>query len=252
MQQFQPVAPGALACSPANSCNVTNSTAVISCCSEPRTCCKATTWKPGCGTRATGSPTSTGGGNHPRARSAAIFWATGCRPRRGLRLARRHRDSRLAPTASWRNWRAARTRTAASGPARSPPSISTGSPGASGLGTAVRAPQEPDGSVRDGASTPGTSRRSRWPRSGRAGSTAGPAASAGSRWTTSSTSRPAACWSLWADLYGLTGKQQYLDLMQRYDRPRLFDRLLAGEDPLTNLHANTTIPEVQAPRAPGR
>jgi uncharacterized protein len=49
---------------------------------------------------------------------------------------------------------------------------------------------------------------------------------------------------VWADLYGLTGKQQYLDLMQRYYRARLFDRLLAGEDPLTNMHANTTIPEI--------
>ena len=49
----------------------------------------------------------------------------------------------------------------------------------------------------------------------------------------------------WADLYGLTGKQEHLDLIHRYDRPRLFDRLLAGEDALTNLHANTTIPEAQ-------
>jgi len=48
---------------------------------------------------------------------------------------------------------------------------------------------------------------------------------------------------LWADLYGATGKQEYLDLMHRYDRPRLFERLLAGEDALTNQHANTTIPE---------
>jgi DUF1680 family protein len=47
----------------------------------------------------------------------------------------------------------------------------------------------------------------------------------------------------WATLYGLTGRQEHLDLLQRYDRPRLFDRLLAGEDPLTNRHANTTIPE---------
>jgi hypothetical protein len=47
----------------------------------------------------------------------------------------------------------------------------------------------------------------------------------------------------WADLYGITGKQAHLDLMARYDRPRLFDRLLRGEDPLTNRHANTTIPE---------
>ena len=47
----------------------------------------------------------------------------------------------------------------------------------------------------------------------------------------------------WADLYGITGRQEHLDLIQRYDRPRLFDRLLAGDDPLTNRHANTTIPE---------
>jgi len=49
---------------------------------------------------------------------------------------------------------------------------------------------------------------------------------------------------LWADLYGLTGQQKYRDLLYRYDRPRLFDRLLAGADPLTNMHANTTVPEV--------
>ena len=47
----------------------------------------------------------------------------------------------------------------------------------------------------------------------------------------------------WADLYGLTGRQEHLDLIYRYDRPRLFDRLLAGDDSLTNRHANTTIPE---------
>jgi len=48
---------------------------------------------------------------------------------------------------------------------------------------------------------------------------------------------------VWADLYAMTGKQEHLDLVARYDRPRLFERLLAGEDPLTNRHANTTIPE---------
>ncbi len=48
---------------------------------------------------------------------------------------------------------------------------------------------------------------------------------------------------VWADLYGVTGKQEHLDLIQRYERRRLFERLLAGEDPLTNRHANTTIPE---------
>jgi DUF1680 family protein len=47
----------------------------------------------------------------------------------------------------------------------------------------------------------------------------------------------------WADLYGATGREEHLDLVRRYDRRRLFDRLLAGEDALTNQHANTTIPE---------
>jgi DUF1680 family protein len=47
----------------------------------------------------------------------------------------------------------------------------------------------------------------------------------------------------WADLYGVTKKQEHLDLVYRYERRRLFNRLLAGEDPLTNRHANTTIPE---------
>ncbi len=49
---------------------------------------------------------------------------------------------------------------------------------------------------------------------------------------------------VWANLYGVTGKQEHLDLMNHYDRPRLFDRLLKGDDVLTNMHANTTVPEV--------
>jgi DUF1680 family protein len=49
---------------------------------------------------------------------------------------------------------------------------------------------------------------------------------------------------IWADLYGLTGEQKYLDLIHRYERPHLYDPLLAGKDPLTNMHANTTIPEI--------
>ena len=32
--------------------------------------------------------------------------------------------------------------------------------------------------------------------------------------------------------------------MQRYDRRRLFDALVAGKDVFTNMHMNTTIPEV--------
>ncbi len=49
---------------------------------------------------------------------------------------------------------------------------------------------------------------------------------------------------IWCILYEITGKEKYLKLMDKYYRGRLFDKLLAGEDPLTNMHANTTIPEV--------
>lgn len=49
---------------------------------------------------------------------------------------------------------------------------------------------------------------------------------------------------VWANLYGVTQKQEHLDLLRRYDRPRFFNRLLAAEDVLTNRHANTTIPEI--------
>jgi DUF1680 family protein len=48
---------------------------------------------------------------------------------------------------------------------------------------------------------------------------------------------------IWAELYHVTGEKMYLELLDKYYRGRLFDRLLAGEDPLTNRHANTTIPE---------
>ncbi|MCL2472901.1 MAG: glycoside hydrolase family 127 protein [Treponema sp.] len=49
---------------------------------------------------------------------------------------------------------------------------------------------------------------------------------------------------IWALLYGITGKKDYLTLMERYYRGRLFEPLLAGKDMLTNMHANTTIPEI--------
>jgi len=49
---------------------------------------------------------------------------------------------------------------------------------------------------------------------------------------------------VWANLFGITGNEKHLDLVRRYDRPRLFDPLLCGEDVLTNRHANTTIPEI--------
>ena len=48
----------------------------------------------------------------------------------------------------------------------------------------------------------------------------------------------------WADLLALTGKERYRRLLERYYRGRLFDELLAGRDPLTNMHANTTVPEI--------
>jgi len=49
---------------------------------------------------------------------------------------------------------------------------------------------------------------------------------------------------VWANLYAVTGAPEHKDLIARYDRPRFFDKLLAGEDVLTNRHANTTVPEV--------
>ena len=48
---------------------------------------------------------------------------------------------------------------------------------------------------------------------------------------------------IWADLYEFTGDSMYLTLIERYDRHRMFDPLLEGVDVLTNMHANTTIPE---------
>ncbi|HJD30750.1 MAG TPA: glycoside hydrolase family 127 protein [Candidatus Eisenbergiella stercorigallinarum] len=49
---------------------------------------------------------------------------------------------------------------------------------------------------------------------------------------------------IWVQLYELTGNARYRTLMDRYYRGRLFDALLRGEDVLTNMHANTTIPEI--------
>jgi hypothetical protein len=48
----------------------------------------------------------------------------------------------------------------------------------------------------------------------------------------------------WADLYGVSGEKEHYELIKRYYRRRLFDPLLAGKDVLTNMHANTTIPEI--------
>lgn len=49
---------------------------------------------------------------------------------------------------------------------------------------------------------------------------------------------------IWADLYEFTHDGMYLTLIEKYDRRRLFDPLLRGIDVLTNMHANTTIPEI--------
>lgn len=46
-----------------------------------------------------------------------------------------------------------------------------------------------------------------------------------------------------ANLYGIMRTQKYLDLIERYTRSRLFRPLLEGVDVLSNMHANTTIPE---------
>ncbi len=49
---------------------------------------------------------------------------------------------------------------------------------------------------------------------------------------------------VWADLLSLTGESRYRRLLERYTRSRLFTPLLKGQDKLTNMHANTTIPEI--------
>lgn len=49
---------------------------------------------------------------------------------------------------------------------------------------------------------------------------------------------------IWAILYRLTQKNIFRELMDRYYRNSLFDGLLEGKDVLTNMHANTTIPEI--------
>jgi len=49
---------------------------------------------------------------------------------------------------------------------------------------------------------------------------------------------------VWVQLYNITKDPTHKELVDRYYRGRLFDALLRGEDVLTNMHANTTIPEV--------
>ncbi len=50
---------------------------------------------------------------------------------------------------------------------------------------------------------------------------------------------------LWADLYSVTKDERYLRLASRYAMPDLFRTLLAGGDPLSNDHANASIPWIQ-------
>lgn len=47
---------------------------------------------------------------------------------------------------------------------------------------------------------------------------------------------------IWANMYGLTHKQKYLDLMERYGAPGLFGELMAGHDALSCDHANASVP----------
>jgi uncharacterized protein len=49
-----------------------------------------------------------------------------------------------------------------------------------------------------------------------------------------------------ANLYGATGKREYLDLAQRFDKKGFFDPLAAHRDELKGLHVNTHVPQVIA------
>ena len=48
------------------------------------------------------------------------------------------------------------------------------------------------------------------------------------------------------NLYGLTGKREYLDLAQRFNKNWFFDPLAAHRDELKGLHVNTHVPQVIA------
>ncbi len=49
---------------------------------------------------------------------------------------------------------------------------------------------------------------------------------------------------VFADVYAITGEERYLDLAKRFSHRAILDPLLADEDRLTGLHANTQIPKV--------
>ena len=49
-----------------------------------------------------------------------------------------------------------------------------------------------------------------------------------------------------ANLYGVTGKGQYLELAQRFNKKWFYDPLAAHRDELKGLHVNTHVPQVIA------
>ncbi len=49
---------------------------------------------------------------------------------------------------------------------------------------------------------------------------------------------------VFADVAAITGKPEYLELARRFSHRTLLDPLLAGQDRLTGMHANTQIPKV--------
>src|SRR5208283_4407656 len=49
-----------------------------------------------------------------------------------------------------------------------------------------------------------------------------------------------------SNLYGVTGRAEYLDLAKRFDKKWFFDPLAAHRDELKGLHVNTHVPQVIA------
>ncbi len=47
---------------------------------------------------------------------------------------------------------------------------------------------------------------------------------------------------VWAGLYDYTKDERFLTLAQRYSHPSIFEKLSSGDDPLSNCHANASIP----------
>ncbi len=47
---------------------------------------------------------------------------------------------------------------------------------------------------------------------------------------------------VWAGLYDYTKDERFLTLAQRYSHPSIFEKLSKGDDPLSNCHANASIP----------